>query len=99
MPKSFQYTPSSNLLGIVPLSDFTIKPVFARSGTVEFPHDKPVFFNKVRDGPVFVGNAVEPLVLVNVTLDNVHLSVQDIMKMFTFVEHGEPKPYRYCLKS
>jgi hypothetical protein len=98
MPKSFQYIPSSNLLGIVPLSDFTIKPVFAHSGTVEFPHDKPVFFNKVRDGLVFVGNAVEPLVLVNVTLDDIYLSVQDIMKMFTFVEHGEPKPYRYCLK-
>ncbi len=99
MPKSFQYIPSSNLLGIVPLSDFTIKPVFAHSGTVEFPHDKPVFFNKVRDGLVFVGNAVEPLVLVNVAFDDVHLSAQDIMKMFTFVEHVKPKSSPYYLKS
>jgi hypothetical protein len=88
MPKSFQYTPSSHLLGIVPLSDFTVKPVFAHAGAVEFPHDKPVFFNEIRNGLVSVGNAVEPLVLVNVTLDNVHLSAQDIMKMFTLVEHG-----------
>lgn len=87
MPKPFQHTPSSNLFGIVPLSDFTVKPVFAHAGTIELPHDKPILFNEIKNGPVSVRNAKEPLVLVNVALNNVHLSVQDIMEMFTFVEH------------
>lgn len=84
----FNDTLSSNLFGIVPLGVFTVKPIIAHTGTIEFPHNKSVFFNEIKDRPVSVGNAVEPLVLVNVTLDDVHLSVQDIMKMFTFVEHG-----------
>jgi hypothetical protein len=88
MRKFFQCTPSSNLLGIVPLSDFTVKPVFAHAGAVEFPHDKTVFFNEIRNGLVFVPNSVEPLVLVNVPLDNIYLSIQNIMEMFAFVEHG-----------
>ena len=88
MAMPFQYTLSGDLLGIVPLGEFTVKPIIAHTGTVEFPHNESVFFNEIENGPVPVGNAVEPLVLVHVTLDNVHLSVQNIMKMFTFVEHG-----------
>jgi hypothetical protein len=87
MPRSFQYTSSSDLLGIVPLSDFTVKPVFAHAGAVEFPHDKSVFFNEIKNGLVFVRNSVEPLVLVNVTLDDVNLSIKNVMEMFAFVEH------------
>jgi hypothetical protein len=88
MPKPFQYTSWSHSLGIVPLSDLTVKPVFAHAGAVEFPHDETVFFNEIRNGLVLVRNSVEPLVLVNVTLDNIYLSIQNIMEMFAFVEHG-----------
>jgi hypothetical protein len=98
-PKPVERTRSNRLLGIVPLSDFTVKPVIAHPGTVELSHDKPVFFNEIENGFVFVGNSLEPFVLVNVTLDNIYLSSQDIMKMFAFVEHRESKSSRYGLKS
>ena len=87
--KSFQYTPLTNLLRIILLSQFTVKPVFARTGTVEFPHDKSVFLYEIKNGPVLVRNSLEPLVLVNVAFDNVQLSIQDIMKMFAFIEHRQ----------
>jgi hypothetical protein len=67
--------------------------------TVKFPHDKAVFLDEIENGPVFVRDPVEPLVLVNVTLDDVHLSVQDIAKMFAFVEHGDPNPSSHFSKS
>ena len=68
---------------------FTVESVLARTGTVELPHNKAVFLNKIKDGFIFVRYPLEPLVLVNVALDNVNLSIQDIMEMFAFVEHGQ----------
>jgi hypothetical protein len=91
-PRSFQYTqaePTSGLFRIVLLSKFTVESVLARTGTVELPHNKAVFLNKIKDGFIFIRYPLEPLVLVNVALDNVNLSIQDIMEMFAFVEHGQ----------
>jgi hypothetical protein len=81
--------PFLGLFGIILLSKFTVESVLARTGTVELPHNKAVFLNKIKDGFIFVRYPLEPLVLVNVALDNVNLSIQDIMKMFAFVEHGQ----------
>ena len=77
------------LFRMVLLSQFALESVLARTGTIEFPHDKTIFFNEIKDGLIFVRNPLEPLVLVNVALDNVYLSIQDIMEMFAFVEHGQ----------
>ena len=71
------------------LSQFALESVFARSRTIELPHDKAVFLNEIKDGLVFVRNPMEPFMLVNVALDNVYLSIQNIMEMFAFVEHGQ----------
>jgi hypothetical protein len=79
---------SRGLLRMVFLSQFALESVFAHSRTIELPHDKAVFLNEIKNGLFLVGNPLEPLVLVNVTLDNVYLSIQNIMEMFAFVEHG-----------
>jgi hypothetical protein len=81
------------------LSDLTIKPIAAHARAVKLPHDKPVFLYEIENGLVFVRDSLEPLVLVNVTLDDVHLSIQDIAKMFAFVEHAFPMTASYRLKS
>jgi hypothetical protein len=72
---------------MVLLSQFALESVFARSRTIELPHDKAVFFNEIKNGLVFVRDPMEPFMLVDVTLDNVHLRAQDIVKMLAFVEH------------
>jgi hypothetical protein len=77
------------LFRMVLLSQFALESVLARTGTIEFPHDKAVFLNEIKDSLISVRNPKEPFMLVNVALDNVYLSIQDIMKMFAFVEHGE----------
>jgi len=74
---------------MVLLSQFALESVFARSRTIELPHDKPVFLNKIGDGLILVRNPMEPFMLVNVALDNVYLSIQNIMEMFAFVEHDQ----------
>jgi hypothetical protein len=74
---------------MVLLSQFALKSVFARSRTIELPHDKAVFLNEIKDSLIFVRNPMEPFMLVNVTLDYVYLSIQNIMEMFAFVEHGQ----------
>lgn len=71
------------------LSQFALESVFAHSKTIELPHDKAVFLNEIKDSLIFVRNPLEPFVLVNVALDNVYLSIQNIMEMFAFVEHGQ----------
>jgi hypothetical protein len=57
------------------LSQLALESVFARSSTIEFPHNKTVFFDEISDGLIFVGNQIEPLVLLNVSLDNFYLSL------------------------
>jgi len=74
---------------MVLLSQFAVESVFAHSRTIELPHDKAVFLNEIKNGLIFVRNPLEPFVLVNVALDNVYLSIQNIMEMFAFVEHGQ----------
>jgi hypothetical protein len=69
------------------LGQFTLESIFTHSGTIKLPHNKPVFLDKIKDSPVLVSDSLEPLVLVNVAFDDVHLSIQDIMKMFALVEH------------
>jgi len=77
------------LFRMVLLSQFALESVFARSRTIELPHDKPVFLNKIGDSLILVRNPMEPFMLVNVALDNVYLSIQNIMEMFAFVEHDQ----------
>jgi hypothetical protein len=84
---------------MVLLSQFTLESIFTHSGAIKLPHDKPVFLDKIRNSPVPVSNSMEPLVLVNVAFDNVHLSIQDIMKMCALVEHGYPKTCLFLMKS
>jgi hypothetical protein len=74
---------------MVLLSQFAVEPVFARSRTIELPHDKAVFLYEIKDSLIFVRNPMEPFMLVNVALYNVYLSIQNIMEMFAFVEHGQ----------
>jgi len=74
---------------MVLLRQFALESVFTRTGTIKLPHDKAVFFNEIKDGFVFVRYPLKPLVLVDMTLNDVNLSLQDIMEMFAFVEHGE----------
>jgi hypothetical protein len=81
------------------LSQFALEPIFAHSGTIKFPHDKSVFLDEIKNSPIPVSNPMEPLVLVNVALDDVHLSIQNIMEMFAFAEHRQPNPSPYFLKS
>ena len=78
----------AGLFRMVLLSQFAFESVFARSRAVELPHDKAVFFNEIKDRLVFVRNALEPLVLVYMPLDNINLRIQDVMEMFAFVKHG-----------
>jgi len=87
------------LFRMVLLSQFALESVLARSRTIELPHDKAVFLNEIRNSLVFVRNRMEPFMLVNMTLDNVNLSIQDIMQMFAFVEHGELTTLPVVLKS
>ena len=77
---------------MVLLSQFALESVFARSRTIELPHDKAVFLNEVEDSLILVRNPMEPFMLVNVALDNVYLSIQNIMEMFAFVEHDQSPP-------
>jgi hypothetical protein len=81
------------------LSQFTLESIFTHPGTIKLPHDKPVFLDKIRNSTISVSNCMEPLVLVNVPFDDVHLSIQDIMKMFALVEHGYPKTCLCFMKS
>ena len=74
---------------MVLLSQFALESVFARSRTIELPHDKAVFLNEIEDSLILVRNAMEPFMLVNVALDNVNLGIQNVMEMFAFVEHGQ----------
>ena len=74
---------------MVLLSQFALESVFARSRTIELPHDKAVFLNEVEDSLILVLNPMEPFMLVNMALDNIYLSIQNIMEMFAFVEHGQ----------
>jgi len=74
---------------MVLLSQFALEPIFACSRTIELPHDKAVFLNKIGDSLILVRNPMEPFMLVNVALDNVYLSIQNIMEMFAFVEHDQ----------
>jgi hypothetical protein len=83
---------------MVLLSQFALESVFARARTIELPHDKAVFLDEIRDRFVPVLNTLEPFVFVNMALDNVDLGFQDIMEMFTFVEHGYTTPSCYYLK-
>jgi hypothetical protein len=69
------------------LGQFTLESIFTNPGTIKLTHDEPVFLDKIRNSPVPVSNSMEPLVLVNVAFNDVHLSIQDIMKMFALVEH------------
>ena len=79
------------------LGQFALEAVLAGAGAVKLPHDKSVFLDEIRNGSVPVLNSVEPLVLVDVALDNVDLSVKDLMQMFAFVEHGQdPMTVRSC---
>jgi hypothetical protein len=77
------------------LSQFALESIFAHSGTIKLPHDEPVFLDKIKNSPVPVSNSVEPLVLVNVAFDDVHLSIQNIMKVFALVEHRFAKTRLY----
>lgn len=79
---------SRGLFGMVLLSQFALESVFARARTIELPHDKAVFFNEIKNGLVLVRDPMEPFMLVNVALDDIYLSIQNIMEMFAFVEHG-----------
>jgi hypothetical protein len=76
------------LFRMVLLSQFALESVFARSRTIELPHDKAVFFNEIKNGLVLVRDPMEPFMLVNVALDDIYLSIQNIMEMFALVEHG-----------
>jgi len=87
------------LFRMVLLSQFALESVFARARTIELPHDKAVFFNEIKNGLVLVRDPMEPFMLVNVALDDIYLSIQNIMEMFAFVEHRYPEPSSYCLKS
>jgi hypothetical protein len=73
---------------MVLLSQFALESVFARARTIELPHDKAVFFNEIKNGLVLVRDPMEPFMLVNVALDDIYLSIQNIMEMFALVEHG-----------
>ena len=77
------------LFRMVLLSQFALESVFARSRTIELPHDKAVFLNEIEASLILVRNPMEPFMLVNVALDNIYLSIQNIMEMFAFVEHGQ----------
>ena len=79
---------SRGLFGMVLLSQFALESVFACARTIELPHDKAVFFNEIKNGLVLVRDPMEPFMLVNVALDDIYLSIQNIMEMFALVEHG-----------
>jgi hypothetical protein len=81
------------------LSQFALESIFAHPGTIKFSHDKSVYLNEIKNSPIPVSNSMEPLVLINVALDDVDLSIQNIMKMFAFAEHRQPKPSLYFVKS
>jgi hypothetical protein len=84
------------LFRMVFLRQFALESVFARSRAIELPHDKAVFFNEIINGLVLVLDPMEPFMLVNVALDDIYLSIQNIMEMFAFVEHGSPERVSIC---
>jgi hypothetical protein len=80
-------------------SQFALESVLAYARTVKFPHDKAIFLNEIKDGLVSVCYTLKPLVLVYVTLNDINLSIQDIVEMFAFVEHGRLNPFPVFVKS
>jgi hypothetical protein len=75
------------------LRKFAIKSVLADPRAVEFPHDESVFFNKIANSLVPALDLLEPLMLVNMPLDDFSLGIQDVLKPFAPAKHI-PQPLR-----
>jgi hypothetical protein len=70
------------------LREFAIKSVFADPGAVELPHNESILFNKIANGLVSALDFLEPLMLVNVPLNDFFLGIQNLLKPFATAEHS-----------
>jgi hypothetical protein len=61
------------------LGEFTLKPAHAHAGTVKLPHDEPVFFDKITDRSIPILYLLKPLVLVNVSFNEILLGFQNFL--------------------
>jgi len=77
------------------LRQLALESVFAHLRAVEFSHNKSIFLYEIRDGFIFIRNPLEPLVLINVTLDNFYLSIQDIPEVDALFKHGQTRQHRW----
>jgi hypothetical protein len=89
----------SDLAGLKGLGKFALESVFADPGAVKLPHDKPILFNEIAHCLIFVFDPLKPLVLIHVTLNNIFLSINDVMQMFALVKHGSIHPYKMMIQS
>jgi hypothetical protein len=75
-------------LGIVTLGKLAVESIPADAGAVKLPHDETVFLDEIVDGLLPVLYLIEPLVLINVPVDDVPLGIQDFPKVGTLLDHG-----------
>ena len=69
------------------LSEFTIKPTHAHTGTVEFPHNESVFLYKITDRSISIFYMLKPLVLVDMPFNDILLRFQNFLQMLTLSDH------------
>lgn len=68
-------------------SDLTIESFLADSGTIEFPHYKSIFFNEISDSLFSIFNLMKPFVLIDMTLYDVNLGLQNLLYAATRFDH------------
>jgi hypothetical protein len=69
------------------LREFAIKSFLAYPGAVEFPHNESIFFNKIANGLFSALDLLEPLMLINMPLNDFFLGIQYVLKPFASTEH------------
>ena len=88
----------SGLPRFIFLGEFTFESILADAGAIELSHDKSVFVDEITDRLIPVLDALEPLVLVHVALDELDLGGQDVLQVSALVEHGSIHPFLKSLK-
>lgn len=78
---------SMRLLWLELLGEFTFEPARAHAGTVKFPHDEAIFFHKIADRSISIPCLHKPLVLIDMSFNDILLGFQNFLQMLTRSDH------------
>jgi hypothetical protein len=67
------------LFGAVLLGQLAIESLFADAGTIEFSHDESILLDEVVNGLLSVLYLMKPLVLINMSLNDIFLGIQNFL--------------------